>query len=120
MIGRLAKVAAVLAATAACTSVTQVGLLTRPTGDAGALIREARSFREIGPAEGKACRYFVLGVVPFGDSTAGDAMEEALTTTGGNGLLNVTIETSLYGFIPIYNILSFTCTTVRGIAISVE
>jgi hypothetical protein len=32
----------------------------------------------------------------------------------------VSVETSLYGFIPIYNVYSFTCTTVKGIAIKFE
>jgi bacteriorhodopsin len=41
----------------------------------------------------------------------------ALGQKGGDALLNVSIETSLYGFIPIYNVYSFTCTTVKGIAI---
>jgi hypothetical protein len=27
------------------------------------------------------------------------------------------VETSLYGFIPIYNLFANTCTTVRGVAI---
>ena len=117
---RLMPVILGAAVLSACTSVGQVGLMTRPTSDAGAIVREARNYREIGPAEGRSCRYFVLGVIPFGDSTAVDALDDALQATGGNALLNATIETSLYGFIPIYNIVSFTCTTVRGIAISVE
>lgn len=120
MLARLMPLILAAALLSACTSVGQVGLMTRPTGDPGAIVREARSFKEIGPAEGRSCRYFVLGVIPFGDSTAVDALDAALQATGGNALLNATIETSLYGFIPIYNIVSFTCTTVRGIAISVE
>jgi hypothetical protein len=119
--GRSSAAAALAALTVAgCTSVGQVGILTRPVADPGAIIGQARAFEEIGPAEGKSCRFFVLGVVPFGDSTASEAMEEALAVTGGNAMINVTIESSLYGFIPIYNLLSFTCTTVRGIAIRLD
>jgi hypothetical protein len=35
-------------------------------------------------------------------------------------LINVTTSSSLYGFIPVYNILSFTCTTVKGIAVKFQ
>jgi hypothetical protein len=34
--------------------------------------------------------------------------------------VNVSTSSSLYGFVPIYNILSFTCTTVQGIAIKID
>lgn len=45
------------------------------------------------------------------------AVDKALEATGGDALLNVSAESSLYGFIPIYNVYTFTCTTVRGTAI---
>jgi len=35
-------------------------------------------------------------------------------------LLNVSVSSSLYGFIPIYNVFSYTCTNVKGIAIKFE
>jgi hypothetical protein len=47
----------------------------------------------------------------------GKAVDEALAKSGGDALINVSVTTSLYGFIPLYNIFSFTCTTVRGVAI---
>jgi bacteriorhodopsin len=47
-------------------------------------------------------------------------VDDALVQRGGDALLNVSVETSLYGFIPIYNVYSFTCTTVRGIAVKFE
>ena len=107
-------------AIAGCTSVGQVGMMTPPTANVGAIINEARTYTEIGPVEGEACRYFALGVVPWGNSTSTKAMENALAGTGGDAIINASVETSLYGFIPIYNAFAYTCTTVRGIAIKLE
>lgn len=102
---------------AGCTSVGQVGLMARPGADVGAMVREARAYEELGAVEGEACRYFALGIIPWGDSSASTAMANALDKVGGDALINVSVETSLYGFIPIYNVFANTCTTVRGIAI---
>lgn len=105
---------------AGCTSVGQVGMMTPPSANVGAIINEARSYTEIGPVEGEACRYFALGVAPWGDSTATMAMENALAESGGDAIINASVETSLYGFIPIYNLFAYTCTTVRGVAIKFD
>lgn len=104
----------------ACTSVAQVGILTGPSGDPGSLISEARPYSEIGPVEGRACRYFLLGIIPWGDSTPSAAMDQALGFSGGDAIINASVETSLYGFVPIYNAFAYTCTTVRGIAIKFD
>lgn len=106
-----------IAMTNACTSVGQVGIMTRPGANPGAQLTEATPYEEIGRAEGEACRYFLLALIPWGDSTATRALEKALAQTGGDALINVTVSTSLYGFVPIYNVFSFTCTTVEGTAI---
>ncbi|MDA8089698.1 MAG: hypothetical protein M0Z61_05695 [Nitrospiraceae bacterium] len=100
-----------------CTSVGSLGLVTKTMGNPGSLLKTAQSYKEIGPAEGSSCRFFVLGVVPFGNSTFSKAVDEALKKSGGDALLNVTVSSSLYGLLPIYNILSFTCTDVQGVAI---
>jgi len=107
----------ILGLASACTSVGQVGLMTRPGANPGALLTQETDFKEVGSAHGVACRYFVLAVVPWGDSTATRAFEKALEESGGDALINVTVSTSLYGFVPIYNVLSYTCTTVEGTAI---
>ena len=104
----------------ACTSVAQVGIMTGPSGDPGSIISKARSYTEIGPVEGKACRYFLLGIVPWGDSTPTEAMDKALRISGGDAIINASVETSLYGFLPIYNVFAYTCTSVRGIAIKFD
>jgi hypothetical protein len=71
----------------------------------------------VGPVSGQACRYFLLGIIPWGDSTVTEAMDEALAESDADAIINASVETSLYGFIPIYNVFSFTCTTVQGVAI---
>ncbi|GFO65279.1 TRL-like family protein [Geomonas paludis] len=103
-----------------CTSVGSVGMVTKSMADPGSLLKNAQSFKELGPVEGEACRFFILAMVPFGDSTFSSAVDEALIKSGGDALLNVTVSSSLYGFIPIYNFFSYTCTNVKGIAIKLK
>ena len=105
---------------AGCTSVGSVGMVTKEMGDPGALLRNGQPYKELGTAEGEACRFFILGAVPFGNSAFSTAVEEALENSKGDALLNVAVSSSLYGFFPIYNIFSYTCTNVRGIAIKFE
>ena len=47
-------------------------------------------------------------------------MEEALAQVDGDAIINASVETNLIGIAPIYNILSFTCTTVSGTAIKYD
>jgi hypothetical protein len=83
-----------------------------------AAVLKGGTYQVIGPAEGRACRFFLLGVIPFGDSTFATAVEKALDDAGGDALINVTTSSSLYGVFPIYNILGFTCTSVTGFAVT--
>ena len=103
-----------------CSSTRNLGILSKSMADPGSVITTSRSFKEIGAARAQACRYFVLGVIPFGDSTVTTALDKALAEKGGDALINVSVSSSLYGFVPIYNVFSFTCTTVEGIAIKYE
>ena len=103
-----------------CTSVGTLGIVTKSTGDPGAMLRNAQPYKELGPAQGEACRYFLLGVAPWGDATLSAAVDNALSNVGGDALINVSVSNSLYGFLPIYNIFAFTCTSVNGIAIKFE
>lgn len=100
-----------------CTSTGTLGIVTKSSADPAALLRSAQEFEDLGLTEGKACRHFVLAVAPFGNSNFEAAVNNALEKTGGDALINVSTTSSLYGFIPIYNVYSFTCTTVRGTAI---
>jgi hypothetical protein len=106
--------------TLSCASTSNHALLARPSASAADLLRSAQPFEELGPVEGQACRWFVLAIIPFGDSTPGAAMEKALAGKQADAILNASVTTSLYGFVPIYNVLSFTCTTVRGVAVRFE
>lgn len=103
-----------------CTSVGTLGIVTKSTGDPGAILRNAQSYTELGAVHGESCRFFLLAVAPWGDGTFSTAVENALDTVGGDAMINVTVSNSLYGFVPIYNIFSYTCTEVRGIAIKFQ
>lgn len=72
----------------ACNSVGNLGIVTRPTVDGGALLKSGRSFQELGFVEGSACRHFILAIIPFGDSAFSTAVEEALGSKGGDALIN--------------------------------
>lgn len=103
-----------------CSSAGSLGMVMKSTADPGSLLKNQTSFKEIGPASGEACRFFVLAIIPFGQSDVAAAVDEALTSSGGDALLNVTVSSSLYGFIPIYNFFSYTCTNVKGIAVKFD
>ena len=103
-----------------CTSVGTLGVVTKSSADPGSVLKAGQSYKELGPVEGEACRYFLLGVAPWGDATLSKAVDTALASAGGDALINVTVSNSLYGFIPIYNLFSYTCTEVKGIAVKLE
>lgn len=103
-----------------CSSSGNLGMILKSTSDPGSLLTNKTSYREIGPADGEACRFFILAVLPFGKADVASAVDEALAKSGGDALLNVSVSNSLYGFIPIYNIFTYTCTNVKGIAIKFE
>ena len=103
-----------------CTSTGNLGMVSKSTANPGSLLTSPQPYKEIGPAKGKACRYFLLGIIPWGDSTIKIAVDKALAESGGDALINISVSSSLYGFVPIYNVFCFTCTTVEGIAIEYE
>jgi hypothetical protein len=84
------------------------------------MLQKSHSVKDLGPGEGKACRYFLLAVIPWGNSDVQTAVDRALQPTGGDALVNVSTATSLYGFVPVYNVFSFTCTLVKGTAVKFE
>jgi len=103
-----------------CVSTGNLGIISKSMGDPGSLFSSSHPYKELGPAKGQACRYILLGVIPWGDSTATKAVQDGLEKSGGDALINLSVTSSLYTFIPIYNILCFTCTSVEGIAIKFE
>ena len=111
---------AVMLLIASCTSTGHLGMVSKSTADPGSLLTSPQPYKVIGPAKGKACRYFLLGIIPWGDSTLNTAVDKALAESGGDALINLSVSNSLYGFVPIYNVFCFTCTTVEGIAIEYE
>ncbi len=100
-----------------CTSTGTLGIVTKSSANPAKLLESAQGFEELGLTEGEACRHFILAIIPFGNSNLEKAVNKALEKTGGDALINVSTTSSLYGFIPLYNVYSYTCTTVRGIAI---
>jgi hypothetical protein len=104
-----------------CSSTANLGLITKSSAKPSDIIEKQHLVREIGPAKGQVCRGFFAGLIPFGNSNLPKAVDKALIETGGDALVNVSVTTSLYGFMPIaYNVISFTCTTVEGVAIRIE
>ena len=103
-----------------CTSVGSLGMVARSDTDLDSVLKSGVGYEKLRPVEGTACRHFIVGAVPIGDSDVSKAVDKALAGTRGNALVNVTTATSLYGFIPLYNVYSFTCTTVKGTAIKVQ
>jgi len=110
----------VVMALAGCSTSGNLGMIVKSTANPGALLTNTTSFREIGSTDGEACRFFILSVLPFGSSDVAAAVDDALLKSGGDALLNVSVSSSLYGFIPIYNLFSYTCTNVKGIAVKFE
>ncbi|GJL50639.1 MAG: hypothetical protein NPIRA01_18660 [Nitrospirales bacterium] len=109
-----------MTALAGCSTSGNLGIVSKSTADPSSSLTGNTKIKELGPAEGQACRHFILNIIPFGHSDVAKAVDKALEKTGGDALINVSTESSLYGFIPIYNVYSFTCTTVRGTAVKFE
>jgi hypothetical protein len=102
---------------AGCSSSGSIGIVVKTSADPISILKTGNKFEELGFAKGKACRHFALALIPWGDSDFQTAVDDALAKSGGDALVNVATESSHYGFIPIYNVYSFTCTRVKGTAI---
>ena len=110
-------VIALLLSLAGCVSVGNLGLVTKGGLNPISILQTETKFQELGPTKARACRHFLLAVIPWGDSDIQTAVDKALAKSGGDALVNVTASSSLYGFIPYFNVYSITCTTVQGTAI---
>ena len=102
-----------------CTSVGSVGLMVRSTANPIELTH-AGKFQDLGMVEASDCRYLIIGILPLGNADPGHVLEEALRKSGADALLNVSTANSHYGFVPIYNVFSITCTSLNGTAIKFE
>ena len=103
-----------------CSTTGNLGMVTKSTVDSASILSTETRFSELGPVESEVCRQFLLAIIPWGASDFELAVDRALSTVGGDALIDVTVESGLYGFLPIYNIFSLTCTTVKGTAIKLE
>ncbi len=103
-----------------CATHGSVGLITKKASNNAAVITSKRTVTDLGPAKARTCRHFLLGVIHWGCADIECAVDKALKGTGGNALINVAVSNTLYSFIPIYNVLGFTCTEVNGTAIKIE
>ena len=103
-----------------CVSTGSVGIITKSGANPAEVLGTPRPYKEVGQASARACRYFALAIVPWGDSALSTAVDEALQVSGADALLNATVSSSLYGFIPYYNVFAFTCSAVKGTAIRFE
>src|ERR1700730_13282771 len=86
---------------AGCVSVGSLGVITKSSIDAVATLKAGHTVKDLGHAEGQACRYFVIAVIPWGNSDVQTAVDRALAPTGGDALVNVRTSTSLYVFFVI-------------------
>jgi hypothetical protein len=115
----LAPVTFLIVSLAGCTSVGSVGLMVKSGANPLDMAR-AGSFRDLGYVEATDCRYLIIGILPLGNADPGHVLEKALSSTGADALLNVSTSNSHYGFVPIYNVFSINCTSLRGTAIKFE
>jgi len=104
---------------AGCTSVGSIGLMVK-TGANPIDRARSGSFQDLGYVEASGCRYLIIGIIPLGNSDPGYVLDQALDQKGADALLNVSTSNSHYGFVPIYNVFSINCTTLRGTAIKFE
>ena len=109
-----------LSALVGCSSTGNLGIISKTMGDPGSLLTSPHPYKEIGLIKGEACRYILLGIIPWGDSTSTKAVNDALAKSGGDALINLSVTSSLYTFVPIYNVFCYTCTAVEGIAIKFD
>jgi hypothetical protein len=96
-------------------------MVTKSSAEPVSILKNGQAYKELGAAQGEACRFFLLGMIPWGDATLSTAVDDALSKVGGDAMVNVTVSNSLYGFLPVvYNVFSYTCTDVKGIAVKFE
>ncbi|MHB1287230.1 MAG: hypothetical protein ACYCYP_11875 [Leptospirales bacterium] len=106
---------------AGCTSTGTLGIVSNSESEADLGPHDSHTFHRVGSEiSGTACRHFILGILPLGSSDIESAMRKALEShpeLKADGLVHVATQSSLYGFFPLYNIYTVTCTTVKGIPI---
>ncbi|MCA9468519.1 MAG: hypothetical protein KC643_24185, partial [Nitrospira sp.] len=61
-------VIALLLSLAGCVSVGNLGLVTKSGLNPISILQTETKFQELGPTKARACRHFLLAVIPWGDS----------------------------------------------------
>src|SRR5688500_10941324 len=92
-----------------CTSVGHLAMVAKSRADMDKLVANGSSHKIVGIVNGVACRQFLFALLPLGDAGIQQATDNALKKVDGDALLDVTITTSLYTYIPVFNIYSHTC-----------
>ncbi len=107
-----------------CSSVGSLGMISDSKTEADLGPRDLHAYHRVGEEiVGTACRHFILGILPIGDSDLESAMKDAFKknpTLKADGLIHVTTQSTLYGFFPLYNVYTVTCTTIRGVPVRFE
>lgn len=99
-----------------CTTIGNLGMIVKSSSNPMEKSK-AKTYKDLGNADGKACRVLIAGVIPMGNADISKATDKALKKNNGDALINVTTANSLYLFIPIYSLVTVTCTSVKGTAI---
>ena len=73
---------------AGCSTAGNLGIVIRSSADPISILKAANKFEELGFVEGKACRHFVLALIPWGNSDFQTAVDDALVQNGGDALVN--------------------------------
>jgi hypothetical protein len=104
-----------------CSSVGSLGMISDSKTETDLGPRDLHAYHRVGEEiVGTACRHFILGILPIGDSDLETAMKDAFKKNPklkADGLIHVTTQSTLYGFFPLYNVYTVTCTTIRGIPV---
>lgn len=74
------------------------------------------SYTEIGPAAGSAWGIHIMGLLPISESGTDIAVNRALTSSGGDALINVTMDNSVY----MLMVVNLYRTRVEGTAIKLQ
>jgi hypothetical protein len=61
-----------------CTSVGNLGIVTRQLTNNADRLKSGTSFEEFVPVEGSACWHFILAILSFDNSSFSKAVDEAL------------------------------------------
>lgn len=65
-----------------CSTTGNLGIVAKSSADPASLLKNSQGYEDLGPAEGQACRHFILAIIPFGQSDMTKAVDKALAASG--------------------------------------